>query len=130
MMNRYCAPRVELSLRLKGITPTEMARIHELADQSVTEIRECGIRTFEPGNPMKFVEVTKSQMETDKTYTVQLSVTTSLEGFVYEEGMSQYGQCRKYSIVIPSSRWLQEIFGALGILPEKEVVEDKAEPKQ
>lgn len=119
--------RVRMTIRLEGLTSSQVDALHKVSEDTYTKTLNIGGRVNLPGDKgERFIEVTKSELKgAGGKYTVLLTVYLFLEGWVYPP---LPGKDRRWAEVHPSRRGLDGIFEALDILPEKETVESRTVP--
>lgn len=116
---------ISMTIRFEWLTSAQVDKLHQVAQNSRAKTRTCGERVNLPGDHIKFIEVTKSELKSpDGFYTVLLTIYPTLVGWVYPPISGD----RRWAEVQPSRDGLDAIWDALGILPTEDGVEDRPIP--
>ncbi len=112
---------VKMTIQLDWLKPEHVSKIHAAAKASRTKIRGCGSRTYEVGEEINFIEVTKCVTHPGGNfYKMILTVHTALHGWIEPTPQNN----RRGAVVRPSRQGLAQILDAAGILPAEEVIEE------
>jgi len=116
---------IKMTIRFEGLTSTQVDKLHEVAQTSRAKTQTCGKLVNQPGDRIKFIEVTKADLKSpDGLYNVLLTIYPALVGWVYPPINGD----RRWAQVQPSRDGLDAIWDALGILPVADEVEDRPIP--
>ena len=107
-----------VTIRFQGVTPMQLAALHQIADETVTEWQLTYTTGKPAGGARPYIEVSKADLNRETgTYTVILAFVSVLEGPAHMD-------CYEIRATIkPSSLSLQKIFDVLGIFPTSEQVD-------
>jgi len=116
---------IRMTIRFEGLMFTQVNKLHEVVQTSRAKTQTCGQLLNQPGDHIKFIEVTKAELKSpDGLYNVLLTIYPTLVGWVYPPINGD----RRWAQVQPSRDGLDAIWDALGILPVADEVEDRPIP--
>lgn len=117
---------IRMTIKLEGLTSTQVDSLHQVARETKTQTKQCGERVNLPGDGINFIEITKSELKSPNgLYSVILTIYPTLEGWIYPP---LPGNDRRWARVSPSRNGIDQIFEAVGILPPDDTIEDRPVP--